>query len=386
MKSKICSQCKAAPAVALAIALGLLSFGVVARAQDRGTRQLIVPLASGGYVAFKAETAAPENNASTPGSADRKTGDGGDIGSKRGVFDSQALVDENQIIHRLLVDTEGKPVFGYDLQVSPNKDLKQFKVAAGPLDADFANKLLAKNPGRGGATISTLPQSSESQLLDDGDAFALDLLVNPSTGIKIVDVVKVSFDRDTLWDINPKTLPRDFTLEEVQLAVKEYRLLINGKVVASGKPANTCSGALIWFYVPGHGRFIFSLVPRDGYPFQKVGIVAGNEIEFTVGRDRYQWISSAPVLRDGGAWNLWVLHDPDYTPLIAGPDQPSLKEKRPDAWDKINAAVKPSKTAASTFHTLTPKTVTKNGDELPIEHSRPMVGGADRIENLWPRN
>ena len=208
-------------ALPFVLALCLLSFSPAARTQERGPRQLIVPLAEGGFVAFQAETAFSET---------RKTADGE---PSRAVFDSQALVDDKQVIHRVLVDAEGKPVFGYDLFVSPNPALKQFRVAAGPLDPQFESKLLARSGGGQQSLpaqikISTLPQSSESQLLDDGDAFALDLLINTETGIKIVDVVKVSFDRANFWNTIPKSLPRDFTLDAVQLAIKEYRLLING--------------------------------------------------------------------------------------------------------------------------------------------------------------
>ena len=31
----------------------------------------------------------------------------------------------------------------------------------------------------------------------------------------------------------------------------------------------------------------------------------------------YGWISGASILATGGVWNLWVLHDPDYTPFSA---------------------------------------------------------------------
>src|SRR5258708_2519680 len=103
-----------------AIVICLLAGAMAARAQDHGSRQLIVPLSSGGFVAFKAETAAPETNGNperngtvgnyVSGSTSKATG----LEQTRSVFDSRALIDEKQIIHRLLVDTEGRPVFGYD--------------------------------------------------------------------------------------------------------------------------------------------------------------------------------------------------------------------------------------------------------------------------------
>jgi hypothetical protein len=87
-------------------------------------------------------------------------------------------------------------------------------------------------------------------------------------------------------------------------------------LIAGAKPTGGCSGAVIWFYVPGRGRFILSLRPHEGYDFQKMGVIENDQISFTVGTDQYQWISSAPVVLVGGRFGLWVLHDTDYRPEL----------------------------------------------------------------------
>jgi hypothetical protein len=356
----------------VALIVCLLCVVSASQAQQRGPHPLIVPLTDGGFVAFQVETAfsAPDKIS--------------DNQQTRAIFDSQALVDDNHVIHRILVDTEGRPVFGYDLSVAGNASLKQFTVAARPLDPQFEKKLMARSGAQQiAAKIATLPQSSEAQRLDDGDAFSLDLLINPDSGIKIVDVVKVTFDRSTLWNTNPQSLPRDFTLDAVQLAVKEYQLVLNNKVIAKSKSAIGCAGALVWFYVPDHGRFIFSLVPRDGYEFQKVGVIADNKIEFTIGQDHFEWISTSAILGDSGTWNLWVLHDPKYVPLLPISDGP---EKDKDAWDKLDAAVNAVKDKAAQIRNSKQTTFQNNKEQDRAKaKTRVMVGGADRIENLWPK-
>jgi hypothetical protein len=359
----------------LIIAFCLLNCFVVASAQERAKRQLIVPLADGGFVAFKSETAWADAKTSTL-----------NFQEMQGVFDTQALVDENHVIHRVLVDKAGKFIFGYDLVVEPRPAAKQFNIAVKPLDSQFENKLLARNSDQSSAAnarISTLPQSAEPQLLEDGDSFALDLLINQYTGIKIVDVVKVSFDRSALWDTNPKNLPRDFTPDAVELSMNDYRLLINGDVVAFGKSGG-CAGALIWFYLPGRGRFIFSLVPRERYEFQKVGVVDNDKIEFTIKGAHYEWISSAPVLRGGGVWNLWVLHDPNYTPLVA---DSSAEPKKKNKLEQIDSAVNDVKERAGRIRDQ--KQTTFHPDDKPQKQAtkrvRLTIGAADRIENLWPK-
>src|SRR6185295_4890796 len=119
--------------------------------------------------------------------------------------------------------------------------------------------------------------------------------------------------------------------------------------------------------------------PREGYEFQKVGLVTGNKIEFTIGGDHFEWLSTAPVLNDGGTWNLWVLHDPKYVPLVL--DYQTKKSK--DPWDKLDAAVQSIKEDATRIRNQRQTTFQKNEEQERKVKPRVMVGGADRIENLW---
>ena len=364
---------------ALTTVLCLMAFVTMATAQEAAKRQLIVPLAEGGFVAFKSETSWTDAKIAST-----------ELQRGLSVLNSQAVTDDRHIIHRVLEDNAGRFIFGYDLWVAPNAAAKQFKIEVRPLDRQFESKLRAeKTNGEQPDSVSTFPQSTAPQMLDDGDAFSLDLLVNQNTGVKIVDVVKVTFNRANLQEINPRMLPRDFTLDAVELAVKDYRLLIDGNAVASVKSANGCSGALLWFYVQDRGRFIFSLAPRDGYEFQKVGIIDDNRIEFTVNGARYEWLSSSPILPGGGTWNLWVLHDPKYAPIFGS--DPAVPQKK-SVWQKVDEAVNSNQVTGIGVRnqkqaTLQVRTPTEKTQSAPVvKRPRVMVGGADRIENLWPRN
>jgi hypothetical protein len=294
-------------------------------------------------------------------------------------------------------------VFGYDLTVEPLSDFKQFKVAVGPLSPEFAERLRAGNNVAGRAArplvnINTISRSTEAQLIDDGDAFALDLLVNQQTGVKIVDMVKVSFDRAKLWESPPgDQYPiRDFTLANVELGVRDYKLLVNDEQVAGGKPTRGCEGALIWFYVPGKGRFIFSLIPHRGYDFRKIGVIEDNKISFALGSDRYEWISSEPIVGNGGNWNVWVLVDstympiPEFYPPAKGSSVASrggIKQAVPPFLSQLLGGVFPSmRDNNKAGHTVReiPQSAQKP-DQLP-RRVRISIGAADRIENLWPKN
>jgi hypothetical protein len=365
---------------ALILAGLLLSVSIGGRAQEVGRRQQIVSLAEGGFVAFKSEA----------NWTDIKRGSTG-LQNAPAILGSQAHLD-NHIIHRVIEDQGGRFVFGYDLLVTANPTLKQFRIVVQPLAPEFERQLQSGDQGGDSPTpaaaVATFPKSAEPQTLDDGDAFTLDLLVNQGAGIKIVDVVKVTFDRSNLKELSPVNPARDFTLDAVELVVKNYRLLVNGNVAGIGKSTNGCAGALLWFYVQDRGRFIVSLVPRAGYEFQKVGIIEDNRIEFTIGDDRYEWLSSSPILPGGGTWNLWVLHDPTYAPIFGSDPAPARNK---NVIEKLNDVVTNAQTEAR-IRAQSQSSLRNNKDlkevqkPPPIRKPRVMVGGADRIENLWPKN
>lgn len=351
---------------ALLLLFHCLGFAVLA--QNPAKRQLVMQLSSGGFVAFRSET---------PGSKDLP-----DTKSLAALLYAQAFAGENRIIHRVITDAQQNVVFGYDLWVNADPLTKKFSLAVLPADEAFRRSFLKDfTPARPNNVFATFPKSTTPQTLDDGDAVSLDLLVNAESGVKIVDVVSVTFDRSTLRDSHVESAPKDFTLDAVALGVKNYSLLINGNVVSKSKSSIGCTGALLWLYVPERGRFIFSLVPREGYDFAKIAVLDENKIEFTVNGERYEWVSGASILPNGGTWNLWVLHDTAYTPLFAS--QASAPrgaiKKAPNVFEKIDGAL----TKQGVELSVTLRTGKPNAPDVP---QRVMVGGADSIENLLPKS
>ena len=294
----------------------------MARGQE-ATKQLIVALPEGGFVSFRNQTAWTDFRQAF------------DLRELPAALGSQAVADRNQTIHRVLRDNDGRFVFGYDLWINGDPTTKQFKISVKPLDPELQNTLRANDQTLPVEIISTFPKPTEPQILDDGAEFSLDLLINKNTGVKIIDVVKVTFNRLRLENDGPGIRPCDFTLDAVALEMKEYSLLVNDNLIATGKSKTGCTGTVLWIYIPNRGRFIFSLFPREGYSFQKTGTVAGNKIEFTLDGDRYQWLSSSPILKEEGAWNLWVLHDAQYSPLFAVRQPPPTEKSALEKLDEL---------------------------------------------------
>jgi hypothetical protein len=184
---------------------------------------------------------------------------------------------------------------------------------------------------------------------------------------------------------------RDFTLGNVELAVRDHKLTINGEVLGGSrsKAARGVAGALLWFYVPERGRFIFSLMPHEGYDFQKIGRIENNKISFTLGGDAYEWTSSAPIVgTSGGNWNLWVLHDAGYVSDFDSQEQivegaqglpPARGGQSADSpeWlrDSLGRIRRERRTEFETRD---------DNRKRAARRARVLVGGADRIENLLP--
>ncbi len=341
--------------------LCIQAFGFTALAQNPAKRQLILQLANGGFVAFRSEM---PGNSST--------------GSLAASLYAQAFTGENRIIHRVLTDAQQNVVFGYDLWVSADPITKKFSVAVLPADEAFRRSFLKNVNG----AFATFPKSTTPQTLDDGDAVSLELLVNQESGAKIVDVVSVTFDRTRLRENNIESLPKDFTLDAVALGVKKYSLLLNGNEVSKSKSSIGCTGALLWLYIPERGRFIFSLVPREGYDFEKVAVLDENRIAFTIDNEHYEWVSSDSILPSGGTWNLWVLRDTNYTPLFSAEDsQPRPTPKNPNIFDRIEGVLT---NQGATL--MIGKPTAGRPKTTAVGPQRVMVGGADNMENLLPKS
>jgi len=382
----------------LTTALVLVSAAALVKAQSSGANKEIVSLPEGGFVSFMNKATWADFRQAIQ------------LRPLPAALSSHTLADRDQIIHRVLRDRDGRFVFGYDLWVFGDSANKQFKVAIRPLAAELASSLRG-NEQATADSLSTFPKPTEPQTLSDGAEFSLDILINKTTGVKIVDIVKLSFDRASLGGENPAMRGRDFTADAVAMQMKDYSLLVNDELVATGKSKTGSAGALLWIYVPERGRFIFSLVPRPDYGFEKVGTVSANKIEFTLRGDHFEWLSSSPILREEGTWNLWVLSDPKYVPIMGSAMAPPPKEKGTlekvaDKLDeKINSVVEKTVTvqrpsASQTAlqkqsESQTPsapptqsalQTSILNRMENNRERLKVMYGAADKIENLLPRN
>jgi len=241
-----------------------------------------------------------------------------------GTSGSVQIHGEGNIVHRIFLDREHAVYFGYDLEVEPVPGTDQFTLTIKPLSEPPVSSAVRRPQD---LTARSLPKYPQPQVIHDGDTLAVDVLVNQSTGVKIIDLVKVSAKSEAAQSATPTPgggqAAKDLSLEMIGLGVTNSRLLVNDqRVLGTEEGAGPgVSGTVLWFYLPGYGRFILALTPREGYAFQAVGVVEGHKLSFSMGGNRFEWVSSSPIVScAGGALTLWVLPDPQYRPE-AEPEQ-----------------------------------------------------------------
>lgn len=216
------------------------------------------------------------------------------------------------IIHRVMMDTKNKIYFGYDLVAEKLDENGKFKVEIKQLSKSPAELFRQNADDYKDYTAKSLPNYPEAFVLDEGNSITLELLENLQTGTKISDIIKISskgqnFNNYFSFSENAK----DFTIEEINLRLDKPEISINGQKSIYG---SSVSGNVVYFYLPGKGRFIFSFRPQPDFNFQKIGTVIDNKIFFEVNREKYEITNKSPVLGSGGKWNLWVMFDENFKP------------------------------------------------------------------------
>ncbi|HET9314803.1 MAG TPA: tetratricopeptide repeat protein [Vicinamibacteria bacterium] len=113
----------------------------------------------------------------------------------RAAIGDTALARSNGV-SRILWDRETGAYFGYEVEVRRQRSSRPFRVTVRPLDPAFEGSVrervsCAGCPPPAPLTVSPARYPAPQQLAE-GDSLTLELLANPTTGERILDVVKVS--------------------------------------------------------------------------------------------------------------------------------------------------------------------------------------------------
>jgi hypothetical protein len=236
---------------------------------------------------------------------------------------STTTTDAMGVIHRIMLDRSGRTYFGYDVLVDVLPEANTYKVTFKPL---VMTSSLA-----GGWSMDrwsewiplSAPRFPPPQNVRVGEILELTLLTNSGTGQRIVDYISVqdsqqqptfrSFaieERDFSYATGT---PRDITAGDVELRIRSPRVSINGKLDPSSTTRlDEAAGTFVWIYIQGHGRFIMSLLSHPG--FSKTGEIRGTSLTFKDGSDTYSINAASRIAPGQSAFNLYVLHQPEWRP------------------------------------------------------------------------
>ncbi len=212
-----------------------------------------------------------------------------------------AIFTENGRVHHIIEDAAHKRAFAYDLRAEPGADENTIQIHIEPMKLSKPGLYTVES----GWTLLELPKYPVIPKVKVGDTVALDLLVNPATGQKIVDYLTVVRRADGE--------AHDFMLPDIEMTLNHPRVMVNGKLAESTAHFQSgISGQVVWFYLAGHGRFILSLLPDAKGWSQKHGVVSGNTLTFRAGPAEYRVECDGPIAPGSGPYNLYTIYEPDW--------------------------------------------------------------------------
>lgn len=228
-------------------------------------------------------------------------------GQKLSGFGAGGLVVANQF-HRYLTDSTTHTYFGYDLAIDPTPE-GRFRVTFSPLSLNATGLELDQSASWTQLPLPPLP-APIVVTGKDHDLLAVTFLVHPVTGQKVTDYLSIGDDR--FIGRLPTGEPRDFTINDVPLTLVRPRLSVNGKLLKA--MGGGISGEAVYLYLPGQGRYAFSLAPNTQLGFHRSGEVRGQRLSFQEGAARITFDCEEPVAPGGGVFHLYVRHDPAWRP------------------------------------------------------------------------
>jgi len=108
----------------------------------------------------------------------------------------EAALPRSNSVSRVLWDRESGSYFGYRVEVERKAGPRPFRASFKPLDRSTVERELRQRGDCPGcplpAPLGAGPRFPAPQLLAEGEALTLELLTNPATGERILDVVRVS--------------------------------------------------------------------------------------------------------------------------------------------------------------------------------------------------
>lgn len=210
-----------------------------------------------------------------------------------------------------IIDGAHRQYFGYDVSADATPNAGEYRVTISPLSWTPSKE-------QGPLSPVLLPKYPAPQIMREGDTLELALLMSADGKQQVVDYIQVRHKPEPRAATS-KSAAKDYTPDDgpIRFDFDSYAIWVNGAEYSLPTGSSSESGATVWFYYPGEGRYLLSLVPEEG--FSKSGEIRDTVIRFEAGERQVEIRTAKLIVGDSsGAWNLYAFHDPGFQPKDAG--------------------------------------------------------------------
>jgi hypothetical protein len=262
------------------------------------------------------------------------------------------VYDSYLVGHRYLYDDTHNVFLGYDLLLQPEAQTDTYRASflelgLGALELPAIGPNQPRADAEGQWKKLPLAKYPGPQIFRIGDVISIELLTASGTRQKIRDEIhtdamlvytmtgtapppepnlkaKATIVRSAIAPATPAAASRpsptvagpvrEFSVEDAEMRISQFRITVNGIAETPAKSASASTGALVWFSLPNHGRYILSLTPHPALGFAKAGEVRGGVATFTLGSETIKLECPAAIAPGSSAYSLYVNHDPKWEP------------------------------------------------------------------------
>jgi hypothetical protein len=223
-------------------------------------------------------------------------------------------IGSQDLVNRVVLDRGNNILFAYNLEALRGTRPGTVTIRIAPISPATEAAFLKNSgaPGRprfAGAHLPTVAGIRDFPDVKIGQAVTLDILYNPSTGEKIFDVLRPIPAPVSGMSVTVVPSPETISLKDVSVRV-------NGRAVAA--PASFIVGSAVRVDIPGHGTYVVAAYDPHQAGFSATAHADGNTLVWALGGDRVEITSMANILTGADQGVLWILHDPNYRPDVAG--------------------------------------------------------------------
>ncbi len=215
----------------------------------------------------------------------------------------EALMPSHNPRAYVVVARRSRSWFGYSFTAERIGNEDTVQVSIGPLSPESGPEGFAQVP---------LPKYDPGPFtLAPGDILRIPLLVNPNTNETLISDLQFSPNPVSHGFIGPALNtenPRDFALQDVQMRLVQFELLVNGKKVKG--VGGSGEGRVVWYTIEGLSSGVLAFAPQSEPGFRKGGVIQGRTMRYRIGSDEYEWRSTEPILSGSGAYNLYLYSEP----------------------------------------------------------------------------